>query len=350
MKKLETTTDGNHIVEIERSNIDVLFDQKTYIKFDRVMLVTHPGVFHGDDVAATAIWRIALSIWQPTATIDVFRTTETCWDVLVRRGTNYRVDVPEMIAVIQYDIGGKDFDHHGTTDEFHPTTVGTDCEVKYAAFGKIWRAIGKVLLWDTSADAFERQLVIPFDAQDTGAYGNPLSLLISQFNPNWDDSQDAEYRNDQFNEVVDLVQRMFVQWFNREESTHKAEDMVRRFVAQSDDPKVLLMPTYVPTGRLLVDEFPEVLLTVSPSIRDAGVWNLNCVRKNPDEFGNKINLPKRWLENPPEGCTFCHKERFIAAFETQTDALNAAQLAIKEAYKVVDLRDAKKYDDYVELI
>ena len=39
----------------------------------------------------------------------------------------------------------------------------------------------------------------------------------------------------------------------------------------------------------------------------------------------KQPLPESWLQEKPNGCTFVHANRFIAAFDTEANAVNAAK-------------------------
>ena len=302
-----------------------LFDEDEYRKYDIVVLLTHGGVFHADDVCSTALLKIMLDKWQPSAPVVICRS-------LGKTEEDFRKDVVEMtkddtfIAVIVFDIGGGDFDHH-QGQEFRENPDGTQ-GVPYAAFGKLWRTFGVPFLEGDvdAAHQFEQSVVQPIDAGDNGVGLNPLSGLISAYNPNWNEDQSDSYRKDQFKAAMRQMQLLFESWFVRVAAGREAMATVRMYREQSIelqiDSRILFMPKFVPVGRLLVDEFPNVLFTVTPSLR--GGWNLQAVRKDPEKFGNKMDLPKSWLEEAPDGCTYIHQQRFLAAFDSSENAIKAA--------------------------
>ena len=138
----------------------------------RQLCVTHAGVFHADEVLATAILERAFG------DIEVLRV----------------IAVPDCLpeGAIVYDIGGGPLDHHQQD--------GNGCRVNgipYASSGLVWRVYGKQAL-GTLSDAERVQsfvdddLVSRVDAADNGAIAcfddgaqSPLTVTeaISGFNP-----------------------------------------------------------------------------------------------------------------------------------------------------------------------
>lgn len=76
--------------------------------------ITHAGVFHGDDVMATAF----IKMINP--------------DLKVERAAQVPENLPEKVLV--FDIGMGEFDHHQKDNEVRENGV------PYAACGKLWRA------------------------------------------------------------------------------------------------------------------------------------------------------------------------------------------------------------------
>ena len=79
---------------------------------------THGGIFHADDVFATAL----LKILNP--------------DILVTRGNQ----IPDNFEGIIYDIGGGEFDHHQKEKRIRENGV------PYAAFGLLWEKNGEEIV------------------------------------------------------------------------------------------------------------------------------------------------------------------------------------------------------------
>ena len=78
---------------------------------------THGGIFHADDVFASAL----LVLFNP--------------EIEIQRGFK----VPENFEGIVYDIGGGEFDHHFEGAPVRPNGV------PYSSFGLLWERFGRSL-------------------------------------------------------------------------------------------------------------------------------------------------------------------------------------------------------------
>ncbi len=147
-----------------------------------MLVATHPGNFHADDVFAVAVLRLALG------PISLVRTRDE-----------------EQIASadVRVDVGGRsdpatgDFDHHqrGGAGERHNG-------IRLASFGLVWRTHGEALAGDAeAARAVDERLVQGVDANDTGQTitesliddVRPMTVsgVIAAMNPAWDEIVDA---------------------------------------------------------------------------------------------------------------------------------------------------------------
>lgn len=111
---------------------------------------THGGVFHADDVFATAL----LKILNP--------------NIHISRGFS----VPESFSGIVYDIGGGKYDHHQKNSRVRENGV------PYAAFGLIWEQFCQELLSKEDAKAFDEYFIQPIDRSDNTGEENIMSLII----------------------------------------------------------------------------------------------------------------------------------------------------------------------------
>jgi uncharacterized UPF0160 family protein len=139
-----------------------------------VLIATHDGSFHADEVFAIAALGL---LGEP---IEIIRTRDR--DVLA--GADVRVDVG-----FRYNPSTGDFDHHQR--DFDGVR---DNDVRYASFGLIWREYGvRVCDGDQEvADAVDASLVQGVDANDTGqllaetlidgAYALTINGVIGGFN------------------------------------------------------------------------------------------------------------------------------------------------------------------------
>lgn len=260
--------------------------------------ITHGGIFHADDVMATAFLRIL----NPEIEVErTFRIPE---------------ELPEDTIV--YDIGGGQFDHHQKDNEVRPNGV------PFAAFGKLVRAFGGELgLSEESLAAFQKEIVEPIDSTDNGGTPDPLSRVLSAFNSTWDEDADSTSR---FWEAVAVADQLL----RREINTLKSVDSAREIVlaaAEVAEDGVVVLEQYAPQDAL--QEVPEALFVVYPSAR--GGWNIQTVPSSENPMVGRVPFPTEWLGNPDHslGMTFCHPGNFLASAETREQAINIARLAVK---------------------
>ena len=115
---------------------------------------THDGMFHADDVFATAL----LTMVFP--------------GIKILRGSR----VPENFEGIVYDIGMGEFDHH--QKDARVRGDGTP----YGAFGLLWERYGAGLLGQEAAEHVEGRFVKPLDAADNGKGPDAMAAFIASFN------------------------------------------------------------------------------------------------------------------------------------------------------------------------
>lgn len=264
--------------------------------------ITHAGVFHADDVMSAAFLRIL----NPEITVErVFRVPE---------------ELPEDVLV--FDIGGGEFDHHQKNNEVRENGV------PYASFGKLVRAFGGELgLSDESLAAFQKEVVEPIDSTDNGGEPDPLSRVLSAFNPSWDEDADGTARFWEAEAVAEVFLR-------REINTLRSVDAAREIVldaAEKAEGGVVVLEQYAPQDAL--QTVPEALFVVYPSAR--GGWNVQTVPSDENPMVGRVPFPKEWLGNPDAslGMTFCHPGNFLASAETREQAIAIAHLAVERGRK-----------------
>lgn len=282
-----------------------------------MQIVTHDGVFHADDVFSGALCRL---IWPGAAIV--------------------RTRKPDLIsnAELAFDVGGGAYDHH------QPGGNGVRPNgVPYASFGLLWCAYGWSVCGDNHEIAVEvdRGLVQAIDAHDNGyALATPVvdgvqpltvSHIISSFNASWDEPQnfDADYwRAVSFASVV--LERAIV----RARGVVVARTEVRQAVADAIDPRVVVLPYFVPWQQALTEASEDALLVVYPS---AGTYRVQVVPVTPGQPGARIALPESWGGKDGDelraitgvsDATFAHRQRFIAGAESRDGALALAKLAL----------------------
>lgn len=295
------------------------------MKGEEQMFATHDGVFHGDDVLAGAIVRLA----HPSAAI--MRTRDS---VLITS------------AELCFDVGGGAYDHHQRGGNgARPNGV------PYASAGLLWRDYGVGICGSAEiAHEVDRQLVQSIDAHDNGyalttprisPNGEPIdaiqctiSHVLSNFNPSWDEPQDFDQR---YFEAVSFASTILDRAIVRARGVVLAKEVVGQAVADAVDPRVVVLPYFVPWQEALVEWSAEALLCVYPS---AGTWRVQVVPVVPGQPGARLPLPEAWAGLDGEAlasltgvadATFAHRGRFIAGAESRTGALSLARLVLQEA-------------------
>ncbi len=158
-----------------------------------MLVATHPGTFHADDVFAVATLGLALGPFDLVRTRDRARLAE---------------------ADLRVDVGGAsdpatgDFDHHQRGGAGERANG-----IRYASFGLVWREHGARLAGgEEPARAIDERLVQGVDANDTGqtiaealvADIRPMTAsgLVGAMNPSWDEPLDPAQEDARFGEAV----------------------------------------------------------------------------------------------------------------------------------------------------
>ena len=320
--------------------------------YQKLNLFTHDGLFHADDVFATAMLSMIAE------EINVVRGGDT--------------DVPTEDGWIVYDIGGGELDHHSPENKeangCHP-----DTEIPYASCGLVWRKYYREILaeqdcpesyYDKVYQKLENSLVIGIDAADNGVnptalalsdipnltdeqrrsvisrsnYGFTVSQLIKDFNPTWNSTYDYY---EAFMDAVSFAKDVLFNRLDSIISSLDARDHVLRCIAYSAD-HIMIMDKFAPwEGVLNSQKFDpkaqDIWYVVYPALR--GGWNVQCALSDPDDRTSyRHPLPKEWYGlrgeelahvSGVEGALFCHVSGFLAGAQDQTQALMMAGIACR---------------------
>ncbi len=314
-------------------------------------LYTHDGLFHADDVFATAL----LSMMAE--------------DIEVTRGSD--IDIPEnKNDWIIYDIGGGELDHHSPENKeangCHPGT-----NIPYAACGLVWKKYHKEILEAEDCprnymnSVFQKMDVSLFqgiDAEDNGmnvvsdvADSMPgltdeqkaelvkysrtsftISQVIKDFNPNW--NSDMDYY-DAFMDAVSFAKDIIINRLDSIISAMDGRDYVLQHINYSAD-HIMILDEFVPWEGTLYSQrwdpkAADIWYVVYPALR--GGWNVQCALEDShDRTSYRHPLPKAWYGLRYEElqrasgiptASFCHVSGFLAGCETEEDALMMANTA-----------------------
>lgn len=294
-----------------RNNVTVVNDIKN------ANCITHPGIFHADEVFATVL----LSKVLP--------------EVRVCRTSNVN-DAPEDAIV--YDIGGGEFDHH-----FYGFAVTRNNGIKFSSFGLLWQKYGMEFLsyfvntdenFDNAEEIFEqfdKTLVEGIDATDNGQTElktnvkiQSISTSISAFNPNWDESVAI---NDRFIEAIDFATKIFDNTLKGVIAKVKAKTAVEKAIENSKN-HIMVLERFVPWDEHLFNsanpKAEDIMYVVFASVR--GGYSVQAVPATLDRFKQHKPLPE---ECGVKTADFCHFEHFMCSSEELDEAIMLAKKIAK---------------------
>lgn len=275
--------------------------------------ITHSGVFHADEVFASAF----LQLINPN--IHIIRANDP---VKGQRWAMKKFDVDDASRVVIYDVGGGEFDHHqkDTIEYRYPDTKA----LPYSSFGKIVRAYHAFLMSEEVYEKFDKEICIPIDYQDCKGRlikgdKNELSHAISLFNPNWNENSSDKYRDACFDIVVMFARSIIERVIAKCNAMIVSESTVMRAIEQKNPfHRFIVLDTYVNYGSYITDK-PDICWAIYPSSR-GGYQVFSCGDRT---YHNRDTFSPQEIEELEKmrECTFVHPGAFTAVFETLESAI-----------------------------
>jgi uncharacterized UPF0160 family protein len=312
-----------------------------------MIIATHSGKFHADDVFAVAVLDIVF------AGPELIRTR----DPEKIRKADFAVDVGGI-----WDPQAGRFDHHQKGFE-----GARESGVVYASAGLVWKEHGArcvALIAEgyggdkISAEharqiacAIDSDLVQYLDMSDTGAAKNApgsygLSAAISGFNPTWIDEQESDsvaaaeqLRLERFRRAMEFMKNVVANAVKYRVGGLLAVQQVRQSELLEDGRVLFLKNSALPWSSLVRNEMPKVLFVISRNSAEQR-YMLHTVSATTDTFEARKDLPAAWA-GLQEGelaavsgvsdAVFCHNKLFIASAKSFEGALTMARLALDES-------------------
>ena len=289
-----------------------------------LVVVTHDGTFHTDDVFACAV----LSLVFTDREIEVVRTRD---EATIQAGD------------IVFDVGGiydpetMRFDHHqkGGADT-------RDNGIPYASFGLVWKQYGVELAGSIdNAQFIDEQLVQGIDGadngvvnkvSDNGVYSYSVIDAISALRPTWEEDLSMD---EAFMEAVNMAVNILERMMRHAEGYSHARELLEISYEESVDKTVIDIGKEYPGWYEVMSSYPEPLYVIYE--RSDGSWGVKAVRETPTEFTPRKPLPEEWaglrdeelqaVSGVPDAI-FCHNGRFMVAAKSKEGALTLAQKAV----------------------
>jgi uncharacterized UPF0160 family protein len=309
-----------------------------------MIIATHSGKFHADDVWAVAV----LNILYPEN--ELIRTR----DAQKINAADFAVDVGGI-----WDPHTGRFDHHqkGFKGARHSGVI-------YASAGLVWKEHGARCVAAVAhaehgcvldvkdaqqiAYAIDADIVQYLDMADTGAAksapgGYGLSAVVSGFNPTWLDEQNADnvkaaelLRHRQFIRAADFVRNILINAVKYRVGGLLAVQGIRNAEVLESGKLLFLKNGAMPWASVVRNEMPNVVFVLSYSIAEDR-YLVNTVPASTESFKARKDLPAAWSglrdadlasATGVSDAIFCHNNLFICAAKSFDGALTLARQAL----------------------
>lgn len=286
---------------------------ESFLIENKLFAQTHSGVFHCDDVFATALLEMYCDYFDVEFILE--RNDQI----------NYR-------NRLFFDVGFKHdpengyFDHHQDDDTILHTVKRPDGEIVYekrSSFGLLWQYLGDLFLEGRSNWVFDTQFVSRIDHFDN--YGGNDSLLLAIKDMNHIDiyARNAITAEDQFKKAVDLARTVLKAKIDSLRDSQIFMEELFRYAEREEVKQsgILVVDMYISgMNSALGTKTPWVNFFIAPSERNDG-YNLFPIYKD------KIGTPKVPI-TLTDNCVFTNNR--FAQFNSIDDAVECAKKSITE--------------------
>lgn len=280
---------------------------------EKIIICVHDGVFHADDVYASALMEIYAQ--ENGLKFEAYR---------LDRHEPIPTDKNSLVETIVADMGGGEFDHHQPNAEFRPTGE------KYAAFGLLWRKYWKTFFNEKRvADKFELEFIIPMDLCDNfGITRCPSSRCEDIADMNGKYISDKIEQRKRFDQARLVAKTILVAQFETRNRIACQENEAIEFTKMYPDTEIAKFDHFIPA---FLFKNSNVKFVITPRDQEPGKYNLISVDSEKFKCLSKEELPDEIARE----CIFVHPTRFMSIFSSETFAYNAAKLAIYTMMHVV---------------
>lgn len=285
----------------------------------KLIIVTHNGKFHADEVMSIAILKQIYSNFKVVRTRDIKKI----------KNADMRIDVGG-----KYNFKTNDFDHHQINSPIRKN------KIPYSSCGLIWKHFGKKIVESKEVwEYVDKELIEGIDARDNGLglIKNKINIYsirdrIVSLNPFWNENISE---NEQFNKAVKMASDILLREIQKANSIIEGNKIVKNCLKFSKDNFVVLPQQGLP--KKLIIENKNIKFIVFP-FKDKN-WVSKAVLIKEKSFKNKKDFPKSWagLENKNlekvsgvKGAIFCHKNRFIVTGKTKDCIISLTKKALEE--------------------
>lgn len=292
----------------------------------KIVVATHSGAFHPDDVFAVALLSILYK-----GNIKIIRTR----DAEVISKADFVVDVG-----LEYNPEKNRFDHHQEGG-----AGKRENGIPYSTFGILWKEYGEKICGSKRiADILDKKIVEVIDADDAGVdlykplidglYPITITDIIYSLGITW--KEPTSEIDGFFLKAVDFAGKILSREIKTSQDKIEAEGLVEEVYKNSKDKRIIIFSEkYLPKGFLT--DYPEPIFTVYKE-KDGSRWRVTAIRVSAKSFESRKRFPESWAGKSGkelveitgvDDAVFCHNTRVFAGAETKEGAIKLAKLAVE---------------------
>jgi uncharacterized UPF0160 family protein len=273
-------------------------------------IVTHDGVFHADEVFATALIKLIAKSNNENK-IEVIRT----------RNPKMLQEHLDLATSIVIDVGNSEFDHH---QELKYNTINGE-EIPMSSFGLVHKKFLELGLIMFDKDL--QNLVVEVDKADNGVAPSTVSTLIRTFTPNWNDTSDTAM-DDAFKKAVKFAKGILKNMLEKTNSSLLAEETIKDEIQNLKKQELLygtkrnylILQSFIPFQETIVKynetalEEDKIKFVIN---KNKNKYNLHTIKKSLGNFENHVDLIS--LDMAKElgiNVDFIHNNKFFAVADS----------------------------------
>lgn len=296
---------------------------------NKIIIGTHNGIFHCDEVVAIAIIKM---LYQNVTDIEIIRTRD--------------INILNSKCNMLIDIGNGKYDHHQKGGNGKRING-----VSYASAGLVWKDFGMLLIekicknylntveMNEIFNSIDENIIQKVDMEDNGEgeLEHPFKF-ISTFLPLWYEKfQDYDSN---FNDALNYTIGIFRHIINYDISVKMASKEIDNNIKNQRIGNILLLPSQtMPWVDKVInynDKNLEDCIDFVVFKYPTGGYALQCVPLSlNDKFSQRISLPEEWagetinlsIISGVDSAILCHKGRFFARANEFEDIIKMCEIA-----------------------
>jgi len=283
----------------------------------KIMIGTHPGLMHKDDVVSVAL----VMIEHPELRSDV---------KIVRTRNEELLEKCDLILDVgmKYD-GVKYFDHHQEDVPVYENGI------KYSACGLYLRHMKSIS--DKTKEYLLNHGLYAIQGTDNGQdidkneYTDPFSF-VSVMNCDWKTGVYGKEQDERFLVAVDFCYSILMCLIHESILDEEANIQVKSVIANRGDAPWINIGSYCPWRENVIkfnNGAPWIRCVVYQN--STGQWQCQVVPKALNGFESWCDIPELVSKLP--GFVFRHKAGFLAGFDNEASAINCARVTSHECLK-----------------